>query len=1131
MTTFPGRVEVALNPDRSASSFSWDWTDLTALVQQPEVSLNGGRPDEGAQPEPGSLTLLLDNGTGNLTPRRPTSVYYPDWEEGVPLRYSAKGGLPHLMCTGNTGCQATSADHASFDIVGDISWAVEFWAPIATPPPGFNYQFGPGKFNNTGNQRSYLPFLASDGTIRFRWSTDGTAAGEKDALSSVPCPRPRAGLHTIGGYLDVSSGGNHVMKFYTCRGSIADLLAALAASQLGADYTGSGVTSIFASTATLGVGDVPGSGFLPYPGEIRHAQLRSGDLSTGTIVWNPDFTTRTPGDTSFTESAGRTVTLGGDAEIMDYQIRLLGEVTSIRPRWPGNGVAGTAQVEVTASGILRRLRQGQDALQSALYRKVTGAQNAANVIAAWPFEDASGSTTAASPIAGVQPMIIGGSVQLASSDFLSSSKPLPSVAGDAVFGWNATIPDPGVTLTNWAVTAFYRIDTPETSPTKTDLMMVDASGDAVFWRIAIDDTNVTIRAEDSAGGFLLSTSSAGSTTFFDTALMVVLGVEQNGANTDWTLTFIPIPSGVATSYAGSFAGTIGRPLKLRNLENAPPDGIAFGWFIVTTDAEIGWLAPADTGFLGETAAERVKRLCDEEGIPVGIHDTATDSTTLGAQRPLTLTQLLEECAGTDMGYLAEHRTELGIHYRSRDTLYNQGVQFEIDAGLINPFEPVEDDERLTNDVTVTRTGGSFAREFSQVSIDKKGRAPDNPTVNTETDAQLPSQANWRLRRGTWPEMRIPTITVENAKDTSLVERWLGTTFGDVVQITDPPAEYATGTVSQLMEGYTETITNFTWGPTMNTSPADLLTVAVLESATQRLDTAGSQLQTGIDDNDTTLDVATTSGPLWTTDAGEFPFDATTGGEIYTVTDIDPALITFGAAGTAAHANNANVTPGIPASVAAGNLLLVFAAIRNSGTGIPDTPSGYVRLPVFDTTANAQLFAKIAVGGDTAPTISFTGGVANADTSAQMIRVAGKFHDADNLVVGSNTILNASAQDIYTPPLYIDTDNCLVLYLAWKQDDWTSVAAIAGATEIGEPDTTTGDDQGIVWDYVIQTTATNIAKASFVVTGGAAAISRSAVVALRCDRQTFTVTRSVNGIVKAHSAGAAVNVAHPIVLAL
>jgi hypothetical protein len=206
-------------------------------------------------------------------------------------------------------------------------------------------------------------------------------------------------------------------------------------------------------------------------------------------------------------------------------------------------------------------------------------------------------------------------------------------------------------------------------------------------------------------------------------------------------------------------------------------------------------------------------------------------------------------------------------------------------------------------------------------------------------------------------------------------------------------------------------------------------------------------------------------------------------------------ITYVGAGAADTDTNASVTPALHASTTTGDVLLLFASIRNSGTGTPDTPAGWTLLV---DASNARLFGKYAAASEATPTVTFTGGVANATTIAQVAT----FRDARLSVLDSATLLNASAQNIAYPALTVDEANCLVVALGWKQDDWTSVTALAGMTEIGEPAATVGDDAGLVWDYQIQTTATNIASGSFVVTGGVAAISRGAVVALRA-APTFT----------------------------
>lgn len=201
----------------------------------------------------------------------------------------------------------------------------------------------------------------------------------------------------------------------------------------------------------------------------------------------------------------------------------------------------------------------------------------------------------------------------------------------------------------------------------------------------------------------------------------------------------------------------------------------------------------------------------------------------------------------------------------------------------------------------------------------------------------------------------------------------------------------------------------------------------------------------------------------------------------------PAEMSFVAAGTAAHAVNAAVSPGLPAGLAEGQTMLLLAAIRNSGTGVPNLPAGW---SLIIDAGNVCLFGRIAGASEAAPNVTFTGGVAGADTSAQIAAFNGLSLDP----LGFASQLNASAQDIATPAFSLSDPVSLsmLIYLGWKQDDWTSVAPVFMGTEIGEPSTVLGDDQGIVWDYRHAAFSfTGVASRTFAVTGGASAISRGA----------------------------------------
>lgn len=203
-------------------------------------------------------------------------------------------------------------------------------------------------------------------------------------------------------------------------------------------------------------------------------------------------------------------------------------------------------------------------------------------------------------------------------------------------------------------------------------------------------------------------------------------------------------------------------------------------------------------------------------------------------------------------------------------------------------------------------------------------------------------------------------------------------------------------------------------------------------------------------------------------------------------------ITYRGAGTAATGSNASVAPALPAGLVAGDLMLAVASIRNSGTGTVNTPAGWTAVATF---GNVTVLGRFYQAGDTAPTITFAGGVANADTIARVVAFVGVSPDALTRTTAA-TLLNGSAQNIAFPALDVPGAAYALLMALWKQDDQTSLTTPAGWTAIGLTSTTTGDDASQALFYQIQTTESDILTGSSTVTGGAAAISRGILLALK-----------------------------------
>ncbi|MBB4689830.1 hypothetical protein [Amycolatopsis jiangsuensis] len=207
-------------------------------------------------------------------------------------------------------------------------------------------------------------------------------------------------------------------------------------------------------------------------------------------------------------------------------------------------------------------------------------------------------------------------------------------------------------------------------------------------------------------------------------------------------------------------------------------------------------------------------------------------------------------------------------------------------------------------------------------------------------------------------------------------------------------------------------------------------------------------------------------------------------------------------GTPVTGTNVSLTPPLPAAVLDGDALLLLASIRNSGTGAPVAPAGWTR--VLDL-GNVALFSRVYDPSVAAPTVTFTGGTVGADTMAQIMA----FHNADPMPVTTNTLVNASAQNVALAGVSVPEEQMMNLFLAWKQDDWTGAVG-RGFAEIGDWSSTAGDDAAMWWEYTVQgDTDIDFTTATLTVTGGAAAISKSAALAFRraayVTRQTTTVT--------------------------
>jgi hypothetical protein len=871
------------------------WTDVPSFVYDRDaIQIDRGRPDEATRLDRSKCRLTLNNRDGRFSPRNPLSPYYGVLGRNTPLRV-AVSGIPYLSqpVGANQPCIGIS-DSAQVSITGDIDIRVEMAMEDVSPVSGFPLLGLASQYSTVSNQRAWFFAVTSTGALQFTWSPTGLSGSTLDRISTAPAPTG-PGRRAYRVTLDVDNGASgHTVTFYTAPGNDGPW------TQLGDPVTTAGTTSIFNSSASLLAGLANTVGSRANIGRLYKFELRSG--IDGTVVANADCTIQTPGVATFFDTApvpNEWFVL--NAEITDRNPRFTGEVASWPQRWDVSGQ--DVYVPLEATGILRRLGQGAPALRSAMMRGFSDPTRTA-IVEYWPCEDAAGATFIASAFPGHSAGVPGGAPGFAGySDFVGSD-PLPTMAAGSM---NFSVGP--YTVTGETSLRAFAVLSPDGAGVTTRLVSMRTSGTAARWEIEINDTGSSfrLRAYSVTNASLLTTGFTGFTE--GEQHVYNLELTQNGADVDYRLLAFRIQqSSLETATSVQLSGTLAAQTvnRVTSINVAPggtlgPDSAA-GHVILAND--ISAFANSNgplVGWVGEEAADRIARLCAEEDISfarLGFADTVR----MGVQTPQPLLTLLQECVESDGGIMFEPRDRLGLGYRDKTTLYNQEPQLALnyDAGdVAPPLEPDEDDQQVRNDITVTRAGGSSYRatlETGALSIQAPpngiGRYDDAVTQSLRLDAQLVDAASWKLHVGTVDEARYPAINIDLASDSfandaELTERALMLEQGDRITIDDLPAWMPPDQASQLMQGYSETLHHTAeWTITCNCSPESPYRVAVLNDAVLgHADTAGSALASGVTSTATSLSVATTEGPIWTTDSGDLPFDIAIGGERITVTAI------------------------------------------------------------------------------------------------------------------------------------------------------------------------------------------------------------------------------------------------------
>lgn len=593
-------------------------------------------------------------------------------------------------------------------------------------------------------------------------------------------------------------------------------------------------------------------------------------------------------------------------------IRFVGEVASWPQKWDQSGT--DIWVEVEASGIMRRLNQGQ---------KAAATSALGTFIASTDYERAWPGLTAAD-VGGTQPMSLASapSVQFGAADMGTESAginiPTTNVVRDAngsmtngyiaanvlsVGGTSLTVIGGAFKADTLGVLSIASTDYGIAINTEYEMKLDGVNGVInLIRRVTTSGVGVVVTA--LATSAVLSTLSDGDRHTFEFLCATSgsdVGVEARIDNV----------SAVSAIAVGSSLQGVEQVKVGYEPAVGTSSAVGLSWLVCWTDAnvpDLGDYADAGLGHLNETAGRRIERLCSENSITFASSGDLDATMPMGPQGTGNLLDLMTEAAVTDGGFLYETRTALGLTYRTRSDLYDQATTATLDYSLNvfgSPPNPVDDDQQTRNDVTATNPGGGSARAVLTSGALSTAAPPSgvNPyptsvSVNAATDALLMPIAGWALALGTIDEARYPELTLDMMNphvsgSAPITAAIIALDVTKKLVITNPPAWLAPDDVNELVLGYSETIWQYGWVIAPNCAPASPYDTAVFASSAgstnDKFDAENSATNATSTTTATSIVVKSAAGTqLWTTSAGEMPFDVNIAGERIRVTAISGA---------------------------------------------------------------------------------------------------------------------------------------------------------------------------------------------------------------------------------------------------
>ncbi len=831
--------------------------------------------------------------------------------------------------------------------------------------------------------------------------------------------------------------------------------------------------------------------------------------------------------------------------------RFWGEVSSWPQRWDTTGT--DIWVDIEAAGILRRLSQGAIPANSVVYNGILDPQ-IDSLLAYWPCEDPEGATSVDSPLVTCPDMYFSGSPVPAAYSGFGSSDPVITLSGASISGY---VPKYNDGTTTQLQVRFLLYVPADGLPDLQHVMRLtmDDTNTVVYWDVFYNSPtdapvygrNGTLSLAARDGDQALLGGTADSTLDIRGKIVrVSMELANNGTATSFSINILDIVADVSHRTSGSQASA--QLTRLLKVSMAPAtlysskgmDGSAVGHITaqntITDITDLGeHLDP-----IGESAGRRFQRICAEEGIAFSGIGDLDNTVTMGSQPRVKPLDILLECEEADNGILFENLSVFGLGYRTRADLYNQDAALSlsyVDNQLAEVPTPVDDDQLTKNSITATNSNTDISASASLLTgalstVDPPagvGVYGDSVSVNLSSDAYLADQANWRLHLGTVDESRYPQISVnlghsQFTVNSALRMATINMRPGDRLVITNLPSWLPPDDISVIVLGISETIDHYQHQITFNCAPESPYRVATADDAVLRIDTDGSALYADAASGDTSVYVTPTTGNVWTTDTAETPWDIEVGGEVMTVT-------------TCSSRASDSFTRTVSNSWGTATSGQVWTEVNgNASDRAVNGTQGSVTLAATATDVRFQLLV---------PTMT--------DTTVRCWMAVGQVSTGNHILPGI-ILRYQNTGSFYRVRLHFRTDSAVYLvvtnaateigaevdtgltYVA-NQGFWLTANITGNRIRARTWADGTLEPPSDVW-HIDRTITSNIVSSGYVGVSASEFAGTTNVNPVLyfesfdiLDPQTFTVTRSVNGVVKAHSLGDDVRLANPSIIAL